>query len=64
MPTNWSKENIIARMGLPGSALQLAVFRIAIGLQVFYSSSSELFALLQTVDGTKETKTMFPTVMD
>jgi hypothetical protein len=64
MPINWSKENIIARMSLPGSALQLAVFRIALGLQVFYSSSSELFALLQTVEGTKGTKTIFPALMD
>lgn len=64
LPINFSKENILARMSLPGSAIQLAVFRIALGLQVFYSSSSELFALLQTVDGTKGTKTIFPAAMD
>jgi hypothetical protein len=59
-----SKENILARTSLPGSPLQLALFRIALGLQIFYSSSSELINLLLVVKGTTETKTIFPTFMD
>lgn len=51
-------------MQLPGSALQLALFRIALGLQIFYSSSSKLLNLLEVVDGTKETKTIFPKFID
>lgn len=61
---NLAKENIIARMKLPGSALQLAVFRIFLGFQVFYSSSSQLFQLLLDVKGTTETRTVFPEVVD
>lgn len=61
---NTSRENILSRMQLPGSAMQLAVFRIALGLQIFYSSSSHLFDLLQVVDGTKGTKTIFPRYVD
>ncbi len=51
-------------MQLPGSAKQLAIFRIALGLQIFYSSSSKLFELLQGVRGTTTTKTIFPAFAD
>jgi hypothetical protein len=64
MRINISKENILSRTQLPGSALQLALFRIALGVQIFYSSSSKLFDLLQVVDGTKGTKTIFPSFID
>lgn len=60
MKIDYMKENIISRMQLPGSALQLALFRIALGLQILYSSSSKLLNLLGVVEGTKETKTIFP----
>jgi hypothetical protein len=61
---NLAKENILARMRLPGSALQLALFRILLGAQVLYSSSSELLMLLQHVKGTTETRTVFPAFVD
>jgi len=61
---NLAKENIIARMQLPGSAVQLAVFRILLGFQVLYSSSSQLFQLLLEVKGTTETRTVFPAFID
>jgi hypothetical protein len=60
MRSNCIAENIFNRMQLPGSALQLALFRIALGLQILYSSSSKLLDLLPLVEGTKETKTIFP----
>ncbi len=64
METSFLKNNIFNRMQREGSALQLALFRIALGLQILYSSSSELFTLLQIVDGTKGTKTIFPESID
>lgn len=63
MRIDFSKENIFARMRLPGSPLQLAVFRIALGLQVAYSASSRLLDLLQVVDGTSK-PTVFPSWAD
>ena len=51
-------------MSLPGSATHLAVFRIALGLQIFYSSNSKLLELLQTVNGTRGTSTIFPVFID
>lgn len=59
-----SRENILSRMQMPGSAIQLAVFRIALGLQIFYSASSQLINLLQVVKGTSRTKTIFPAFLD
>lgn len=50
-------------MQLPGSARQLALFRIALGLQIFYSSSSLLLNLLTVVKGTSK-PTIFPQFMD
>jgi hypothetical protein len=47
-------------MDLPGSVHQLAVFRILLGLQIFYSSSSKLFQLVQHVPDTANTKNIFP----
>ncbi|MDR7208967.1 hypothetical protein J2W48_000897 [Flavobacterium piscis] len=64
MNIDYIKENIFSRMQLPGSALQLALFRIALGLQILYSSSSKLLHLLLVVDGTKQTKTIFPQFLD
>lgn len=58
------KENLLSRMSLPGSALQLALFRILLGAQIFYSSNSELFNLLKVVKGTTETETLFPEFID
>ncbi|MDX9750448.1 MAG: hypothetical protein RBT71_05155 [Flavobacteriales bacterium] len=48
-------------MRLPGSAVQLAVLRIAIGLQIFYAVHSEIFSLLLAVGQRQEVKTVFPT---
>lgn len=64
MLINLSKENVLYRMNLPGSALQLAIFRVALGMQIFYSSSSQVLNLLQVVTGTTKTKTLLPDVID
>jgi len=53
-------ENILSRMELPGSAHQLAVFRILLGLQILYSANTKLFQLVQHVKDTAETKNIFP----
>jgi len=47
-------------MSLPGSVYQLAIFRILLGLQIFYSSSSKVFQLLQHVKSMAGTKNIFP----
>ena len=47
-----------------GSANQLAIFRILLGSQIYYSSSSQLLNLLQSVDGTSNTKNIFPPVIN
>src|SRR5690606_15249219 len=58
------KDNILSRMQLPGSPILLAILRILLGLQIFYSSGSKLFNLLQVVDGTTYTRTIFPQYID
>lgn len=63
MKINISKENILARMNLTGSSKQLAIFRILLGGQILYSSSSKLFDLLQVVEGTPNA-TIFPDFID
>lgn len=60
MKINIREENILARMEHPGSAHQLAVFRILLGLQILYSSSGKIFHLLQQVPDTANTKNVFP----
>jgi len=60
MPINFKEENILSRMEMPGSAHQLAIFRIVLGLQIFYSSSSRLFQLSAYVDAPAGTKNIFP----
>lgn len=60
MKINIREENILARMEHPGSAHQLAVFRILLGLQILYSSSGKIFQLLQQVPDTANTKNVFP----
>lgn len=57
------KENILNRMSLAGSAHQLALLRILLGLQVLYSSSSRVFDLLLVLPGDGK-ETIFPKVMD
>jgi hypothetical protein len=47
-------------MEKPGSAHQLAVFRILLGIQILYSSSSRLFQLSAYVDVSSGTKNIFP----
>ena len=56
-------NNFFKRAAKPGSVLQLAFFRILIGCQIFYSSQSQLFYLLQTVKGTKK-PTIIPDAID
>jgi len=63
MEISVDKENIFARMRLPGSKSQLAIFRILLGMQILYSSSSQLFQLLQIVKGTSK-PTIFPAFVD
>ncbi|WP_115461527.1 hypothetical protein [Winogradskyella aurantiaca] len=63
MQIDYSNNHILERIKRPGSARQLAVFRILLGLQIFYSASSELLNLLQVVNGT-EKPTIFPQFMD
>jgi len=60
MRINIREENMLARMEQPGSVHQLAVFRILFGLQVLYSSSSQIFQYLQQVPDTANTKNIFP----
>ena len=47
-------------MELPGSVHQLAVFRILLGLQIFYSASSKIFQYVLQVPDTADTKNIFP----
>jgi hypothetical protein len=51
---------MLVRMEQPGSAYQLAVFRILFGLQILYASSSKIFQLLLQVRDTADTKNIFP----
>ena len=48
----------------PGSAHQLAVFRILLGLQIFYSAGTKLFQLSDHVDVHGGTKNIFPGAVD
>lgn len=58
------KDNILQRIEMPGSALQLAVLRICIGLAMLYASSSEIFNLLIAVGETQNVHTIFPSFFD
>ena len=60
MRINIREENILARMDQPGSVNQLAVFRILMGLQIFYSSSSKIFQYVLQVPDIAHTKNIFP----
>jgi hypothetical protein len=60
MNINIKEENILSRMSQPGSVHQLALFRILLGLQILYSSSSKLFQLLQEVKISAGTRNIFP----
>lgn len=57
-------DHILKRLELPGSAIQLALLRIFLGIQIFYAASSKLFDLLQHVTGSRGTKTVFPAFFD
>jgi len=57
---NIKSENILARMELPGSVHQLAIFRILLGMQILYSSSTMLFQLVLHVPDTANTRNIFP----
>ncbi|RMB57439.1 hypothetical protein EAX61_11880 [Dokdonia sinensis] len=58
------ENNILNRINFAGSGNQLAIFRILLGLQIFYSSNSKLIDLLQVAGGTSETVTIFPSFLD
>lgn len=60
MNINLREENMLVRMEQPGSVHQLGVFRILLGLQIFYSSSGKIFQLLLQVNDTADTKNIFP----
>lgn len=60
MGFNIREENILARMEQPGSVHQLAVFRILLGLQIFYSSSAMIFGYVLQVPDISNTKNIFP----
>jgi hypothetical protein len=60
MKINIREENILVRMEQPGSVYQLAIFRILLGLQILYSSSSKIFQLLLQVRDSADTKNIFP----
>lgn len=64
MEINFAKNNILNRINFEGSAIQLAVFRILLGMQIFYSSCSKLFDLLQNAEGSTGTSTVFPDSLD
>ena len=64
MKLNYKQENILSRMEQPGSAYQLACFRILLGLQIFYSSGSRLFQLSSYVGITDGTKNIFPAFLN
>jgi uncharacterized membrane protein YphA (DoxX/SURF4 family) len=51
-------------MDHPGSAHLLAVFRIFLGLQIFYSSSGKIFEYVMQVPDVSNTKNIFPAWMD
>jgi len=59
MKIDISTTNILARMQQQGSANQLAIFRILLGIQILYASSSMLLDLLLVVKGTS-IPTIFP----
>jgi len=64
MKLNFKEENILSRMKLPGSVHQLALFRILLGLQIFYSSGSKVFPLIRQVQDPSITKNIFPTFLN
>ena len=64
MKINFREENILSRMEKPGSAHQLALFRIFLGLQIFYSSGGRLFQLSDYVAVPAETKNIFPDMLN
>lgn len=64
MKINLKEENILSRMEKPGSAHQLAFFRIFLGLQIFYSSGSRLFQLSDNVSVPDGTKNIFPDILN
>ncbi len=59
-----SGGNILQRMRLPGSPVQLAVLRVTIGAQVFYAVHSEIFSLLLAVGDRQPVRTIFPGWLD
>src|SRR5688572_12068750 len=60
MGINIKEENILVRMEQPGSAHQLAIFRILLGLQIIYSSSAKIFQYVLQVPDISNTKNIFP----
>ena len=59
-----ASENIFKRLSLAGSPHQLALFRIALGLQIFMAVHSKVFPLLLTVGDTQDVTTVFPTWLE
>ena len=64
MKINLAEENILSRMEKPGSAHQLALFRMLLGLQIFYSSSSRIFQLSAYVSVPSGTNNILPDFLD
>lgn len=57
-------DSILHRMRRPGSAHQLALLRIAFGLQIFYAVHSRVFDLLLAVGEDQGLSTVFPAWFD
>ena len=60
MGINIREENILVRMEQPGSVHQLALLRILLGLQIFFSSSSKIFEYVLQVPDIANTQDIFP----
>jgi hypothetical protein len=57
-------NNLLVRMHWKGSPYQLAVLRIAIGLQIFYAVNSRIFDLIMQFGTHQEVSTIFPVWFD
>jgi hypothetical protein len=57
-------DHVFNRISWPGSSLQLAVFRIAIGLQILYAVNSKVFPMLLKVGKQQNVYTIFPNWFD
>ena len=58
------EENILSRMEKPGSAHQLALFRIILGLEIGYVTWSNIFHFTAYVSVPGGTKNIFPAFLN